>query len=180
MNIHYKMFIPNVCLLALVTTGLAYTVIKSKIEHQFILKITTKVERINHLSRNLNAQQHNKEKKPLSYYFNADKGYLNEIPILDTTIDQIINDLKKMNFSVGGNKLIEDFIKNRAGISNIQHELLESIQYKNQAQVKSIFLRWNIKSKQIESSLTDLVVFNTKYLERVIKNIEKKGKILAS
>ncbi len=180
MNIHYKMFIPNVCLLALVTTGLAYTVIQSKTEQQSILKITEKVERINCLSRNLTAQQHNKEKKLLSYYFNTDREYLNEIPILDTAIGRIIVDLKQLNFSAGGNKLIEDFIKNRAGISNIQHELLESIQYKNQAQVKSIFLRWSIKSKQIESSLTDLVVFNTKYLERVIKNIEKKGKILAS
>ncbi len=95
----------------------------------------------------------------------------------------LIAEMGKIEIARKGKKLLKRFVDRRAGIDGIRADLIAAITANDPAKVEGAYVRWSIKVEQIDATLADLTVYNSKSLDRtqysINQNRERFNDILA-
>jgi signal transduction histidine kinase len=164
-RLEWKILWPIIILLLISALTLIWSMGYLLTNEKYIKDDISRVEKIHHLTDNLEALETQISNNIFNYRFDQNRQYLSKLTSDRKKTNDVIGEIKTNINTDKGKTLVDQYLKARNGAEALGDNLINSIDIGNEALIKADYNQWTIKEKTIDDTLTLLSDYNLHTLE---------------
>ncbi|HZA54417.1 MAG TPA: ATP-binding protein [Candidatus Udaeobacter sp.] len=173
MRIHTKLLVPGVVLLALILGAVVYLFSETRETKTALDASSTKIRRINALSRGLNELTEKITREILLYRFDQNPVRLETMAESQAQIENVLKQFGQLEISPHALKLLDRYADGRAEDTRLRLGLLAAIKTEDQEKLDSALNRWTLNAQRDGAVLDDLLTFLTNEVEWTVAKVNE-------
>lgn len=173
MRVSHKILLPNFLLLLLLLSIMLYVVSTLRNEAVVLDLSLNQLRQIESILSRLDNAHGASELSTLSYAAVQDELFLHRIKRAEEEVTLTLEKLHQIIPSKRGKSLLITFSLKRNGIEDLRNEFIESIRFQNEERIRQVFLKWSIKTRQINAAKADIKAFSIHIINKAINDIEE-------
>jgi len=172
MKLGLKIILPILLLLIVLLGSFRYLLSSLEQQETVISKQLTRIQKLNSLNERLKRQQEQTDYNTLSYVFDQNRAFLQEISQAEIDKSKTLDEMYPYITSSRGRELVNNYIFAKKGVELLWNGLIIAIDTGDTVQIKFSYNRWNIQTQNIKAALTDIQVYNINSLEKTLTAVD--------
>jgi|GEM_PF-4554790 len=168
MKINTRIILPNLAFLLLVVGTLLLVTFKLYSESKILEREALATSKANQLTLRLNVLHKRQSDNILDYSYTRNDTGLTKGTEINDLIESTIDVLKETVSEIRGARILRRYMIANNGNTRIGRELIKAIRENDQRAKRTVFLRWGLKGRLVNATLSDLTAYNRGILERTI------------
>ena len=168
MNINTRIILPNIVFLLLVVGTLLFGTFKLYSESKILEREVLTTSKANQLTLRLNVLHKRQSDNILDFSYTRNEKEIDKGIEINNMIEATIDILRETVSEARGARIFRRYLIANKGNMQIGRDLLKAIQENDKRAGYANFLKWDVKGRMVNATLSDLTAYNRGILQRTI------------